>query len=301
MRNSSESVFEMLVKPVRRLIEQKGFPEPTEPQEKTIPKILEGKNVLLISPTATGKTEAAFLPVLSMLLQAQQKPGIKVLYITPLRALNRDMLERLEWWCNNLDIKLAVRHGDTDTKERTRQSRSPPDVLITTPETLQAMLSGWLLRQHLQSLRWVVIDEVHELADNKRGSQLSLALERVRNLAHNDFQLIGLSATIGTPEKVAQFLVGGNRPVEIIRVPVAKIIRLEVIFPKPTEEDVKLAGQLYTHPEVAARLRIIRQYMVKHKSVLLFTNTRSVSEVLASRFKVWDIDFPVSIHHGSLA
>ena len=125
----------MLVKPVRRLIEQKAFPEPTEPQTKTIPKILEGKNVLLISPTATGKTEAAFLPVLSMLLQAQQTPGIKVLYITPLRALNRDMLERLEWWCNNLDIKLAVRHGDTDTKERTRQSRSPPDVLITTPET----------------------------------------------------------------------------------------------------------------------------------------------------------------------
>lgn len=291
----------MLVKPVRRLVEQKGFSEPTEPQEKTIPKILEGKNVLLISPTATGKTEAAFFPVLSMLLQVQQKPGIKALYITPLRALNRDLLERLEWWCNNLDIKLAVRHGDTDTKERTRQSRSPPDVLITTPETLQAMLSGWLLRQHLQSLRWVVIDEVHELADSKRGSQLSLALERVRNLAHSDFQMIGLSATIGTPEKVAQFLVGNKRPVEIIRVPVAKIMRLEVIFPKPTEEDVKLAGKLYTHPEVAARLRLIREYMGKHKSVLLFTNTRSVSEVLTSRFKVWDIDFPVSIHHGSLA
>ena len=217
----SESVFEMLVKPVRRLIEQKGFPEPTEPQEKTIPKILEGKNVLLISPTATGKTEAAFLPVLSMLLQAPKTPGIKVLYITPLRALNRDLLERLEWWCNNLDIKLAVRHGDTDTKERTRQSRSPPDILITTPETLQAILSGWVLRQHLQSLRWVIIDEVHELADSKRGSQLSLALERVRNLIGKDFQMIGLSATIGTPEKVAQFLVGNNRSVEIVRVPVA--------------------------------------------------------------------------------
>ncbi|TRO51090.1 DEAD/DEAH box helicase [Candidatus Bathyarchaeota archaeon] len=301
MQESSESVFEMLVKPVRKLIEQKGFPQPTEPQEKTIPKILEGKNVLLISPTATGKTEAAFLPILSMLLQGQQTPGIKVLYITPLRALNRDMLERLEWWCNNLDIKLAVRHGDTDSKERTRQSRSPPDVLITTPETLQAMLSGWLLRQHLQNLRIVVIDEVHELADSKRGSQLSLALERVRNLTHRDFQMIGLSATIGTPDKVAQFLVGDNRNVEIICVPVAKMMRLEVIFPKPTEEDVMLAGELYTHPEVAARLRLIREYMSNHKSVLLFTNTRSVSEVLASRFRVWDIDFPVSIHHGSLA
>jgi len=301
LQESSESVFDMLVKPVRRLIEQKGFPEPTEPQEKTIPKIIEGKNVLLISPTATGKTEAAFLPVLSMLLQAPKTPGIKVLYITPLRALNRDLMERLEWWCNNLDIGLAVRHGDTETKERTRQSRSPPDILITTPETLQAVLSGWILRQHLQSLRWVIIDEVHELADSKRGSQLSLALERVRNLINKDFQMIGLSATIGTPEKVAQFLVGNNRPVEIVRVPVAKMVRLQVLYPQPTEEDVRLAGKLYTHPEVAARLKIIRDYMSNHKSVLLFTNTRSVSEVLASRLKVWNIDFPVSIHHGSLA
>jgi ATP-dependent Lhr-like helicase len=297
----SENVFDLLVKPVRRLVEQKGFPKPTEPQEKTIPKILDGKNVLLISPTATGKTEAAFLPVLSMLLQAPKTPGIKVLYITPLRALNRDMLERLEWWCNNLDIKLAVRHGDTELKERTRQSRSPPDILITTPETLQAILSGWILRQHIQSLRWVIIDEVHELADSKRGSQLSLALERIHNLIGKDFQIIGLSATIGSPDRVAQFLVGTNRPVEIIRVPVAKLVKLQILYPKPTEEDARLAGKLYTHPEVAARLRIIRDYMLKHKSVLLFTNTRSISEVLASRMKVWDIDFPVSIHHGSLA
>ena len=301
MQTTSENAFDLLVKPVRRLVEQKGFSKPTEPQEKTIPKILEGKNVLLISPTATGKTEAAFLPVLSMLLKEPKTPGIKVLYITPLRALNRDMLERLQWWCNSLDIRLAVRHGDTETKERLRQSRSPPDILITTPETLQAILSGWVLRQHLQALKWVVIDEVHELADSKRGSQLSLALERVRNLIGKDFQMVGLSATIGSPEKVAQFLVGSKRPVEVVRVPVAKMVKLQVIYPKPTEEDVRFASKIYTHPEVAARLRIIREYMSKRKSTLLFTNTRSISEVLASRFKVWDINFPISIHHGSLA
>jgi ATP-dependent Lhr-like helicase len=191
MQANSENAFEMLVKPVRRLVEQRRFSKPTEPQQMTIPKILEGKNILLISPTATGKTEAAFLPVLSMLLQAPKTPGIKVLYITPLRALNRDLLERLQWWCNNLDIKLAVRHGDTETKERVRQSQSPPDILITTPETLQAVLSGWLLRQHLRSLRWVIIDEVHELADSKRGCQLSLALERVRDLIGKDFRWLG--------------------------------------------------------------------------------------------------------------
>ncbi|MEM3054517.1 MAG: DEAD/DEAH box helicase [Candidatus Bathyarchaeia archaeon] len=301
MEHRPKNAFELLVRPVRRLVEQRGFSKPTEPQEKTIPKILEGKNVLLISPTATGKTEAAFLPVLSMLLQEPAAPGIKVLYITPLRALNRDMLERLEWWCNNLDVKLAVRHGDTETKERARQARSPPDVLITTPETLQAILSGWVMRQHLQQVRWVIIDEVHEMADSKRGSQLSLALERLRAMIGRDFQIIGLSATIGSPEKVAQFLVGNGRSVEIVRVPVARKMRLKIVFPKPESEDFRLAEQLYTHPEVAARLRIIRDYISKHKSVLLFTNTRAISEVLASRFKVWDIDFPVSIHHGSLA
>lgn len=302
MKDSQKNAFDFLVKPIRRLIEQRGFSKPTEPQEKAIPKILEGKNILLISPTATGKTEAAFLPVLSMMLQEPRKmPGIKALYITPLRALNRDMLERLEWWCNNLDVKLAVRHGDTETKERTRQARSPPDILITTPETLQAILPGWVMRQHLQQVRWVIIDEVHEMADSKRGSQLALALERLRSMVGRDFQVIGLSATIGSPEKVAQFLVGNGRSVEIVRVPVARLMHLKILFPQPEQEDFKLSSKLYTHPEVAARLRIIRDYISRHKSVLLFTNTRAISEVLASRFKVWDIDFPVSIHHGSLA
>jgi len=302
LKEKPANAFDMLSKPIRKLIEQRGFSKPTEPQEKVIPKILEGKNVLLISPTATGKTEAAFLPVLSMLIQMPERPhGIKVLYITPLRALNRDMLERLQWWCNNLDIKLAVRHGDTETRERSRQAKSPPDILITTPETLQAILPGWIMRQHLRGVRWVIVDEVHELADSKRGSQLSLALERLRLIADREFQIIGLSATIGTPEKVAQFLVGSGRPVEIVKVPAARDMRLQVIFPQPESKDYELATALFTHPEVAARLRIIREFMEKHQSILLFTNTRAISEVLASRFKVWDIDFPVSIHHGSLA
>lgn len=302
MTEKPKNVFEILVKPIRRLAEQKGFETPTEPQEKAMPQILEGKNVLLISPTATGKTEAAVLPVLNMLLQTPERPrGIKILYVTPLRALNRDLLERLEWWCNNLDVKLAVRHGDTDTNERTRQARSPPDMMITTPETLQAILPGRLMRQHLGQVRWVIVDEVHEMADSKRGSQLALALERLRWVTGREFQLIGLSATIGSPRRVAQFLVGNGREVEIVRVSVARLMKLEILFPQPASEDYDLASTLFTHPEVAARLRIIRKYIESHKSVLLFTNTRAISEVLASRFKVWDMNFPVSIHHGSLA
>ena len=290
------------MKPLRKAIEEKGLESPTGPQIQAIPPILEGKNVLLIAPTGTGKTEAAFLPIFSKLLELVGKPlGIKVLYITPLRSLNRDILQRLGWWCDNLDIRVAVRHGDTDIKERSFQSRNPPDVLITTPETLQAILPGRNMRRHLASIRWVVIDEIHKFAEDKRGSQLSLALERLRIITGRDFQVIGLSATIGSPEKVASFLVGKDRPVEIVRVPVARFMEFQIIYPIPSKEDNALAKQLYTYPEVAARLRVMRKIIESHHSVLLFTNTRSIAEILASRFKVWDVDFPISIHHGSLA
>jgi ATP-dependent Lhr-like helicase len=126
------NVFQLLCRPVRRLLEERGFTEPTEPQRRIIPLILEGKNVLLISATATGKTEAAMLPVMDrFLMSGQRRPGISILYITPLRALNRDILDRMTYWCNRLDIKLGIRHGDTGDQERNRQRINPPDMLIT--------------------------------------------------------------------------------------------------------------------------------------------------------------------------
>ncbi|MEM3045994.1 MAG: DEAD/DEAH box helicase, partial [Candidatus Bathyarchaeia archaeon] len=296
------NVFDLLSKPVRGIVEERGFPNPTGPQVAAIPKILSGKNILLIAPTGTGKTEAAFLPILDLYVKDPEKPlGIKILYITPLRALNRDLLDRLRWWCQRLDVKVSVRHGDTDTRERTSQSRSPPDLLITTPETLQAIMPGRVMRRHLKAVKWVIIDECHELAEDKRGSQLSLALERLRWITGRDFQVVGLSATIGSPEEVAQFIVGNGRPVEVVRVPVARGMEFSIFYPEPTTADYELAEKLYTHPEVAARLRVIRDMIEKHESVLLFTNTRPAAEVLASRLKIWDVDFPVSIHHGSLA
>jgi len=298
----SGSVFSLLAKPVQKLISERGFTAPTDPQKEAIPPILEGNNVLLIAPTGTGKTEAAILPIFSKFIESAEKPpGIKILYITPLRALNRDLLERLEWWCSGLDVKISVRHGDTDVEERGRQAKSPPDMLITTPETLQAILPGRLMRRHLKSVLYVILDEVHEFSENKRGSQLSIALERLRSIIGRDPQLVGLSATIGSPEIVANFLVGVSRPFKVVSVPVARYMDLKIIYPEPIPEDYELAKVLYTHPEVAARLRVMRELIEGHRSVLLFTNTRAIAEVLASRFKVWDIDFPVSIHHGSLA
>ena len=298
----SSNVFDLLPRPLSEAVKERGFLRPTEAQEKAIPPILEGKNVLLISPTASGKTESAILPIFTRFLSEPDRgPGIKIIYITPLRALNRDLLDRLRWWGQKIDLRVAVRHGDTEIKERTSQSKSPPDLLITTPETLQAILPGRILRRHLRDIRFLIIDEVHELAEDKRGSQLAIALERLRWVAQREFQIVGLSATIGSPEIVGKFLVGEGRPVEVVHVPVARKMRLEIRSPEPTGEDHRLAGKLFTHPEVAARLRVMKEMIINHKSVLLFTNTRAIAEVLASRFKVWDIDFPVSIHHGSLA
>ncbi|MHC1611100.1 MAG: DEAD/DEAH box helicase [Candidatus Methanospirareceae archaeon] len=295
------TIFSSFSKPLQKAIREKGFVVPTEPQIRAIPPIMAGKNVLLIAPTATGKTESALLPVLDALIKAERAPGIKVLYITPLKALNRDMLERLEWWCKRLDLRLGVRHGDTSTREREAQAMVPPDILITTPETLQAILPGRIMHEHLASVRWVIIDEVHELAVDKRGSQLALGLERLRYLKNGEFQIIGLSATIGSPDRVAKFLVGTERDCEIINVSVARSVRVEVFYPEPHSEDYKLAEKLYTYPEVAARLRLMKQLVEEHKSTLIFTNTRSITEILGSRFRVWDLNFLVGVHHGSLS
>lgn len=291
----------LLSKPIQRLLEEKGFTEFTEPQKKAIPLILEGKNVLIIAPTGTGKTEAAFLPILDMLIKEGKRSGISVLYITPLRALNRDLMDRLYWWCSRLDLKVSVRHGDTEAKERGKQAISPPDVLITTPETLQAILPGKRLRKHLSKIKWIIVDEVHELTNDKRGSQLSIALERIRKITEKEPQIIGLSATIGSPEEVAKFLVGIGRECEIVHVPVAKDMKLSVEMPDVKDVDLKLAEKIATFPEVTARLRLMRELIDENRSTLIFTNTRSEAEVLASRFRIWDMNTPISIHHGSLS
>ncbi len=295
-----ETVLGMLAKPVAEAFKER-FKHLTEPQREAIPKILAGRNLLLMAPTGTGKTEAALLPILSKMIVEERTPGIKILYITPLRALNRDLLERIDWWSQRLDFKSAVRHGDTAQRERRMQTLEPPDLLITTPETLQVILTGKILRNHLRSVRWVIVDEVHELATDKRGAQLAVGLERLRRITGRDFQRIGLSATIGEPEKIARFLVGEDGECEIVKVPVAKTMEFKVVYPEPTEEDRVLAENIGVHPEVAARLRIIRSLVDQHRSTLIFTNTRPLAEILTNRFRVWDEQMQIGIHHGSLS
>ena len=300
---SEENAFQSFSPPLVAALKDRGFDSLTDPQQKLVPIVRQGKNALLMAPTGTGKTEAALLPILDAMVREGEprEKGTKLLYITPLRALNRDMLDRMQWWCKRFDIRLGVRHGDSSQAERTNMSFAPPDILITTPETLQILLVGRRIRQNLSKLRWVVVDEAHELSEDKRGSQLSVGLERLRDVAEKEFQVVGLSATVGSPEKVAQFLVGNGRPCEVVRVPVEKSLSLKVAVPRATGDDRVLADAIYSFPEVAARLRTVRELVEKYRSVLIFTNTRSEAEALSSRFRVWDPAFPIAVHHSSLS
>jgi ATP-dependent Lhr-like helicase len=281
---------------VRSALSERGFTTPTEPQRRAIPVLATDSHGLIVAPTGTGKTETAMLPVFDA-IEGTDRHGISALYITPLRALNRDMRDRLDWWGDELDVDVDVRHGDTTQYQRTKQADDPPDVLVTTPETLQAMLTGSKLRRALADMDHVIVDEVHELAGSKRGAQLTIGLERLRELS-GSFQRIGLSATVGDPGDVGRFLTG-NRGCEIIEIDAGSSFDVRVLTPEVTPEDEKLSGQLLTDADVASHVRAIRDIVDEHDSTLIFVNTRQTAEALGSRFK--ELDANIGIHHGSLS
>lgn len=301
---TGRDVFSLLQDPLRRQLVHEGVEAPSRIQSLAIPPVLMGKNLLLVAPTGTGKTHAAILPVLDMFLslRAREKTlGISILYVTPLRALNRDLLRRLIEIGKALDIDIQVRHGDTSQKARTNQAKHPPDMLITTPETLQAILPGRRMRQHLRSVRWVVVDEIHELATDKRGVQLSVALERLRNLTERDFQRIGLSATVGETEKIAQFLAGTGREVNLVKTGETKRMEVSIEYLAPSRTDREDAERLGLPPPSVARVRRICDLISKERSSLVFTNTREHAEALASQIRAICVDASVNVHHGSLS
>lgn len=289
----------MLAKPVQVVLREFGLNKPTEPQIKAIPCVLKGDNLLLVAPTGSGKTEAVILPIFSRIIEDPNREGISALYITPLRALNRDMITRMSSWGVKLDIEIQVRHGDTETKIRRKQSVHPPDILVTTPETLQAILPGSRMQRHLSHVKYVIIDEVHEVAPTKRGIQLAVALERLVELTAVEFQRIGLSATVEDPQKVAEFIVGIGRPVRIIEVRPQKCFDYSIEYPIPIDTDYDLAQTLKTSPEAAARIRRILDLVKTHTSTLVFVNSRTNAEMLGHKLSMLTDD--IAVHHGSLS
>lgn len=280
---------------------ERGITEPTPPQADAIPRILKGENLLLVAPTGIGKTEAAMLPILDTIFRTKGKTGgIRCIYITPLRALNRDMLKRMEEYGRALNVTVGVRHGDTSQAERNRQSQNPPEILITTPETLQVLFTGKRLVQHLKNVQWVVIDEIHELSNTERGAQMSVALERLTLIAGN-YQRIGLSATVGNVENVARFLSGNNRDVVIRKHDTHRDFDISVESPDPDTEDKKLLDKLQSDPDILAVMKRARNIIENGRSTLFFVNTRETAEWLAARYHLWDENISIEVHHGSLS
>ena len=265
-----------------------GFESLTEIQKEAIPEILEEKNCLIIAPTGSGKTECATIPIFSKLKNRKIPNKIKALYITPLRALNRDVFKRIINYAESEELKIEIRHGDTSQANRKRIADSPPDILITTPETLVNLLSQKKHLDALSDLEWIIIDEVHELLASERGSQLSLSLERLQLKTKNEIHRIGLSATVGNTHEAGHFLVGSERKFQLIHDKSLRNYDVDVVYVDGIMDDVAIE---------------IIEYIKKqniNSPVLLFTNSRGESERLSSILKQ-KTTMNVELHHGSLS
>jgi ATP-dependent Lhr-like helicase len=265
-----------------------GFHTLTEIQKKAVPVIYQKKNSLVVAPTGSGKTECSVIPIFHLVKNSKEKNKIKVLYITPLRALNRDVFRRITNYAKSQGLTLEIRHGDTPQSVRKKISELPPDVLITTPETLVILLTQKKMLDALSSVQWVVIDEVHELLSNERGTQLSLSLERLQLNSKTEITRIGLSATVGNTSESAKFVVGTKRKCKIISDNTIRKYDVDVKYVNGTVYDVADS---------------ILEYIIKlglNSPVLLFTNTRGESEFLASILREKS-KIPIELHHGSLS
>ena len=287
----------------------------TPPQRYSIIPALEGKNVLVTSPTGSGKTLAGFLPVISDLVSLAEKGELKdvvyAVYVSPLRALNNDIRRNLEEPLKEIyelakekgvdlqEIRIAVRTGDTTPEERAKQLKKPPHILITTPETLAIVLSTPKFSQYLKGVRYLIVDEIHALAENKRGTHLTLSMERLEELQEGKMVRIGLSATIHPLDEVARFLVGyeDGKERDCIVADVTFEKRMDIKVISPIEDFFSASAE-----EISEKLyRTIAEMIKKCRTALIFTNTRSATERVVYHLKKLLPDYPIKAHHSSLS
>ncbi len=310
---SDEEIYKLLDPYVAEWF-KRNFKEFTLPQRYAIPRIKKGRNILVFSPTGTGKTLAAFLSIIDHLFRLGKsnklEDKIYCVYVSPLRALSNDIRKNLLIPLDGIrkiaeenggdlpEIRALVRTGDTPQYQRSKMLKKPPHILITTPETLAIVLNAPKLRKKLSNVRWVIVDEVHELSSNKRGAHLSLSLERLQNLS-GGFIRIGLSATQAPVEEIAKWLVGyeGNRPrqCDIIKISAIKALDLKVICPyKDLRNREMVSARLYNY---------LKRFINNYRTVLIFTNTRSGAERVAHKLgeKLGEkfLDY-LGTHHSSL-
>jgi len=278
--------------------------EPTEPQVRGWPLIRSGRHTLIAAPTGMGKTLAAFLAIIDRLVK--QGEGIpnqtQVVYVSPLRALSNDIQKNLEGPLAELrladptlpEIRVQVRTGDTPVRDRAAMLKSPPQILVTTPESLYIMLTNQGGRGILSTVKTVIVDEIHALARDKRGPHLALSLERLEELA-GPVQRIGLSATQKPIEDVARFLVGVDRTCELVDVGHRRELDLAVeVPPSPLAE-------VCSHEQWAEIYTRICELIGEHRTTLIFVNTRKMAERLAARLTELLGAEQVTCHHSSLS
>lgn len=310
---SKKQIYKTLHPWVRQWFESQ-FKDFTPAQKKSIIDIHKNNNILISSPTGSGKTLTAFLSVISKLTSLAEKEKLEdkvyCIYISPLKALDNDIEKNLDEPLKeiekiagqNLGIRKAVRTSDTSQYQRQKMLKKPPHILITTPETLSILLVAPKFREKLSNVKYVIVDEIHSLAENKRGVDLSLSLERLQHLI-GQYTRIGLSATVSPIEEVARFLVGYEYGVErnckIVNINYLKELDMEVMCPVSDivladEEDIRLG--MYD---------LLDDLIQENKTTLIFTNTRSGTErFIYNLKKMYPMNYDndnIMAHHSSLS
>src|SRR4051812_2505418 len=296
---------------------ERAFAAPTPAQERGWPAIAAGGNVLIQAPTGSGKTLAAFLSAIDRLTSAPGR-GLRVLYVSPLKALNYDVERNLRGPLAGLqsDVRVAVRTGDTPQRERQQMLRTPPDILITTPESLFLLLTSQA-RESLRTVETLILDEVHAVAGTKRGAHMALSVERLERLLERPLQRIALSATQRPMEEIGKFVSGG-RPIRLVDAGHRKQLDLQVVVPVEDMHELDSTASLsYPVPadgqemdagtELGSKsiwpsmypelLRLVEQ----HRSTIVFVNNRRLAERLALRLNELAEKPVARAHHGSLA